>query len=70
MALVVALTVGELVEEAPVEGANSAMKRSRRGWITCVCCVSSGVLIDIEHSVVKRMPILDQIFEHLDGNAR
>ena len=64
MALVVALTVGELFDEAPVEGANSFMKCIF--WITDV---SSCALIDIEHSTVKSVPILEQIFEHLGGNA-
>ena len=62
VALVLALViVGELFNEAPVEGSNSVMQRIY--WRTSFSYLQS----DIEHSVLKRVQILEIIFEHLGG---
>ena len=61
-----ATAIGESFEEAPEEDFN-CIKRNCR---TIHTTVASYERIDSEHSTMERVPILDQVVEHFDANAR
>jgi len=60
--VVVALSIGESFEEAPESVNRICMIRKTGAGVFCE-------RHDIEHSAVERMPIPDQVVEHLSGSG-